>query len=117
MVSTKRSMRAFSSIINQHYGTLFRIVVALVISVFLINILHEYTHVWQYTFGSSLSERIGCDLNITAGGPRSFVVKPKVAIVSMYGGDWPSNVMKRVVLNKEHYAKYHGYVMIDGNKV
>ncbi|CAM9172364.1 unnamed protein product [Ectocarpus fasciculatus] len=33
----------------------------------------------------------------------------------MYGGGWPADVMKRVVLNKEFYAKYHGYTVIDAN--
>lgn len=109
-------MRAFSSIIHRHYGTFFRIIVALVISVFLLNMLHEYTHVWQYTYGSALSQRVGCKLNISAGEPRTLATAKKIAIVSMYGGDWPASVMKRVVQNKENYAKYHGYTMIDGNK-
>ncbi|CAM9210175.1 unnamed protein product [Ectocarpus fasciculatus] len=112
----QRSMRWIRSIIRQNYGTFYRIVVALVISVFVLNILHEWTHVWQYTVGSSLSTRTTCALNISAGEPLQLASTPKIAIVSMYGGDWPPEVMRRVVHNKEFYAKYHGYTMIDGNK-
>jgi hypothetical protein len=106
----------FSGIVKNHYGTFFRIILALLISVFVINILHESTEVYQYTFGSMLSGRTDCRLNISEGHPRELDTKPKIAIVSMYGGDWPPEVMRRVVMNKEFYAKYHGYAMIDGNK-
>lgn len=112
----RRSMRAFSSVINRNYGTFFRIIVVVVISVFLVRILHDYSEVWQYTFGASLSDRVGCDLNVSTAEPRTLSPKPAVAIVSMFGGNWPTSVMKRVVQNKANYAKYHGYTLIDGNK-
>ena len=112
----QRTLRWIRGIVNNNYGTFFRFVVAIIISIFLLSFLHEITHVWQYTFGAALSSRSNCPLNITNGKPLVLSPKPKIAIVSMYGGDWPPAVMERVVQNKDFYAKYHGYTMIDANK-
>lgn len=80
--------------------------------------LHESTYVWQSTVGNDYltpSSRGKCNLGLPAGSPVLLPEKPKVAIVVIYGGDWPSGLMQRVKDNKDFYAKYHGYTLIDGN--
>lgn len=90
---------------------------ALVIALFFLNLLHESTYVWQSTVGNDVltpSLRDKCEY-LPAGSPVTLDYKPKVAIVVLYGGDWPSGLMQRVVENKEFYAKYHGYTLINAN--
>lgn len=91
---------------------------ALVISLFFLNFLHESTYVWQSTVGKDFLTpvlRKSCDLHLPPGSPAILPAKPKIAIVVLYGGDWPSGLMQRVMENKEFYAKYHGYTLVNAN--
>jgi hypothetical protein len=42
--------------------------------------------------------------------------KPRIAVVALYGGDWPPALMSRVMKNKETYCQKHGYHFVNGNK-
>jgi hypothetical protein len=111
-----------------HAAAIAQGVALLVVCLFLLTMLHENTYVWQSTVGNHYlapSARSSCDLGGGRGGggdggggaPAITIlgVKPRIALISLHGGDWPLDLMLRVRQNKEFYAKYHGYTFVDGN--
>lgn len=92
--------------------------IAIVVTLFFLNLLHESTYVWQSTVGNDLLApklRSICPMDLPPAAPLKLHWQPSIAIVVLYGGDWPPALMKRVLANKEFYAKYHGYTLINGN--
>ena len=109
-------LRWFLGLITQNFVAISQGLVLLVISLFFLNMLHESTYVWQSTVGNDIltpASRTTCKIKMPVGAPDMLPEKPKIAIVVLYGGDWPSGLMTRVKQNKEFYAKYHGYTLID----
>jgi hypothetical protein len=116
-----RTWRVSGRVVNyviRNFVSILQGLLVLVICLFFLNMLHESTYVWQSTVGNGYlapTARTTCNIGLLPNSPTVLPGKPKIALVVLYGGDWPSGLMQRVKQNKEFYCKYHGYTLIDGN--
>ena len=120
-----KCLRQYPQICN--YSSITRVIFAIVIFIFAFNwvpVIRDSTYVWQVNTLAKLlvSGRHECSFSKIIEGSDSSAnlkilrdSKPKIAVLSVHGGSWPGNLMKRVAANKEAYCRMHGYDYINGN--